>query len=80
MGTESKQKGKGQLTVLEGAAMIAGTGIGSGVMALPFLIKSAGAVYGIIAFAVAFTISLLLHFLVADMILQAKQWHPFQTW
>lgn len=45
------------LTTTEGAAMIAGTGIGSGVMAIPYLVKSAGAVGGLLAFAAAFALS-----------------------
>ena len=47
-------KGAGRtLTVAEGAAMICGTGIGSGVMAIPCLIKSAGVIGGLLAFAAA---------------------------
>ena len=54
------------LTTAEGAAMIAGTGIGSGVMAIPYLVKSAGAVGGLLAFAAAFALSVFMHCLAAD--------------
>lgn len=64
-----KQK---ELTISEGVAMIAGTGIGSGVMAIPYILKEAGIVGGIVAFACAYFLSVLLHFLVADTILNAK--------
>lgn len=64
-----KQK---ELTVAEGVAMIAGTGIGSGVMAIPYIFKEAGIVGGILAFVCAYLLSVLLHFLTADTILNAK--------
>ena len=61
------------LTTAEGAAMIAGTGIGSGVMAIPYLVKSAGAVGGLLAFAAAFALSVFMHCLTADMVLNSGE-------
>ena len=61
------------LTTTEGAAMIAGTGIGSGVMAIPYLVKSAGAVGGLLAFAAAFALSVFMHCLTADMVLNSGE-------
>ena len=53
--------------------MIAGTGIGSGVMAIPYLVKSAGAVGGLLAFAAAFALSVFMHCLTADMVLNSGE-------
>ena len=61
------------LTTAEGAAMIAGTGIGSGVMAIPYLVKSAGAVGGLLAFAAAFALSVFMHCLAADMAINSGE-------
>ena len=61
------------LTTAEGAAMIAGTGIGSGVMAIPYLVKSAGAVGGLLAFAAAFALSVFMHCLAADMVINSGE-------
>lgn len=61
------------LTVAEGAAMICGTGIGSGVMAIPCLIKSAGVIGGLLAFAAAFALSAVMHCLTADMVINSGE-------
>ena len=61
------------LTTAEGAAMIAGTGIGSGVMAIPYLVKSAGAVGGLLAFVAAFALSVFMHCLAADMVINSGE-------
>ena len=61
------------LTTAEGAAMIAGTGIGSGVMAIPYLVKSAGAVGGLLAFVAAFALSVFMHCLTADMVINSGE-------
>ena len=61
------------LTTAEGAAMIAGTGIGSGVMAIPYLLKSAGAVGGLLAFVAAFALSVFMHCLTADMVINSGE-------
>lgn len=51
--------------------MIAGTGIGSGVMAIPFLFKNAGMVGGIIAFIFAFIVTIFMHYIVADIVINS---------
>lgn len=61
------------LTTAEGAAMIAGTGIGSGVMSIPYLVKSAGAVGGLLAFVAAFALSVFMHCLTADMVINSGE-------
>lgn len=61
------------LTTAEGAAMIAGTGIGSGVMSIPYLVKSAGAVGGLLAFVAAFALSVFMHCLAADMVINSGE-------
>lgn len=60
------------ISTLEGAAMIAGTGIGSGVMAIPYLFHHSGIIGGIIALGSAYVISMLLHFFVADIMLNTR--------
>lgn len=60
------------LTILEAAAIIAGMGIGSGVMAIPFLFKNAGIAGGVIAVACAFAVSIVMHFMMADMLLNSR--------
>lgn len=61
------------LTTAEGAAMIAGTGIGSGVMSIPYLVKSAGAVGGLLAFVAAFALSVFMHCLTADKVINSGE-------
>lgn len=58
-----------ELTTIEGIATIAGTGIGSGVMAIPYLFHHAGITGGILALITAYILSIILHFLVADIIM-----------
>lgn len=53
--------------------MISGTGIGSGVMAIPCLIKSAGVIGGLLAFAAAFALSAVMHCLTADMVINSGE-------
>ena len=54
--------------------MISGTGIGSGVMAIPCLIKSAGVIGGLLAFAAAFALSAVMHCLTADMVINSGEY------
>ncbi|MEG1947193.1 MAG: aromatic amino acid transport family protein [Lachnospiraceae bacterium] len=60
-----------KLTFLESVGIIAGTGIGSGVMAIPLLFKEAGIIGGIIAFSLAFIVSIFMHFIMADIVINS---------
>ena len=55
--------------ILPAAAVVAGNGIGSGVMAIPYYIEHAGAAGGVTAFAAAYIVSVLMHLMIAEMIL-----------
>ena len=56
-------------TVFTAAAIVAGNGIGSGVMAIPYFVSKTGAVGGAIAFLTAYLISVLLHLMIAQIML-----------
>ena len=56
-------------TVFTAAAIVAGNGIGSGVMAIPYFVSKTGAVGGVIAFLTAYLISVLLHLMIAQIML-----------
>ncbi len=56
-------------TVFTAAAIVAGNGIGSGVMAIPYFVSKAGVTGGVIAFIAAYIISALLHLMIAQIML-----------
>ena len=56
-------------SVFKAAAVVAGNGIGSGVMAIPYYIFHAGIAGGITAFATAYIVSVLMHLMIAEMVL-----------
>ena len=56
-------------SVFKAAAVVAGNGIGSGVMAIPYYISHAGIAGGVIAFAAAYLVSVLMHLMIAEMVL-----------
>lgn len=59
-------------SVFSASAIIAGNGIGSGVMAIPYFISRAGIIGGITAFAVSYLVSVLLHLMIAEIMLQTN--------
>ena len=63
---------KKKLTFFESICVIAGNGIGSGIMAIPFLFNKTGFIPAIIIFTIAYIVSCILHLMVADMIIKAK--------
>lgn len=63
---------KKQLTFFESACIVAGNGIGGGIMAIPFLFNKIGLVPAILLLSAAYIISAVLHIMVADMLLKAK--------
>lgn len=56
-------------SVFKAAAVVAGNGIGSGVMAIPYYISHAGIAGGVTAFAAAYLVSVLMHLMIAEMVL-----------
>lgn len=56
-------------TVFTAAAIVAGNGIGSGVMAIPYFVFQTGVAGGVIAFLTAYLISVLLHLMIAQIML-----------
>ena len=56
-----------RLTTLEATCLVAGAGIGGGVMAVPYLAQRAGLVSTIIIAVIAYAITLILHIMVAEL-------------
>lgn len=61
-----------KLTTFEASCVVAGNGIGGGLMALPFLAQHAGWLGTILVLCFAYFVTVILHFMVADMLLAAK--------
>ena len=61
-----------KLTTFEAACIVAGNGIGGGLMALPFLAQHAGWLGTALVLCFAYLVTVALHFMVADMLLAAK--------
>ncbi|MCR5357608.1 MAG: hypothetical protein K6E63_09450 [Lachnospiraceae bacterium] len=51
------------------ACIVAGNGIGSGVMAIPYFVVRAGIVGGVLAFLLAYLVSVLMHLMIAELML-----------
>ena len=56
-------------SVFTAAAIVAGNGIGSGVMAIPYFFNKAGIVGGFSAFAASYLVSVCLHLMIAQILL-----------
>jgi len=63
---------KKKLTTFEAACIVAGNGIGGGLMALPFLAQHTGWFGTILVLCFAYFVTIVLHLIVADMLLDAK--------
>jgi len=61
-----------KLTTFEAACIVAGNGIGGGLMALPFLAQHTGWLGTTLVLCFAYLVTIVLHFMVADMLLAAK--------
>ena len=61
-----------KLTIFEAACIVAGNGIGGGLMALPFLAQHTGWLGTMLILGFAYFVTIVLHFMVADMLLTAK--------
>ena len=60
-------------SVFAASCIVAGNGIGSGVMAIPYFVSRAGIVWAAVAFAAAFIVSILLHMMIAEILLQGNK-------
>lgn len=58
---------KRELTFFEATSIVAGCGIGGGVMAVPYLASTNGIATTALVFAAAFTVSVLLHLMIAEV-------------
>lgn len=61
-----------KISTFEAACIVAGNGIGGGLMALPFLAQNTGWLTTLIVLIIAWSITVVLHMMVADMLLAAK--------
>ena len=59
-------------SVFAASCVVAGNGIGSGVMAIPYFVGKAGIIGSAIAFGAAFIVSVLLHMMIAEILLTGK--------
>jgi len=62
-----------KLSLFEASSIIAGLGIGGGIMAVPYLASLNGLVPILLVFACAYGLSLLLHLMITEMIMRDKQ-------
>jgi amino acid permease len=61
-----------KLSTFEAACIVAGNGIGGGLMALPFLAQHTGWLGTLVILTCAWVITVILHLMVADMLIAAK--------
>ena len=61
-----------KLTFLESLATVAGAGIGTGILTLPYAINKIGISGTLIALVVAFVISLFTYYIIADLTINSK--------
>lgn len=61
-----------KLTFLESLALVAGAGIGTGILTIPYAISKIGMMGTIVALAVAFIMSLFTYMIVADLAMNSK--------
>lgn len=60
-------------SVFEAGSIVAGSGIGSGVMTIPYFVEHSGLVGGLSAFALAYIVSVVLHLMIAEIMLQMNE-------
>ena len=56
-------------SMIQAACIVAGNGIGSGVMAIPYFVMHAGILGGVLAFVLAYIVSVLMHLMIAELML-----------
>ena len=66
------------LTVFEAASVVAGYGIGAGIMAVPWMVSRSGLWQSLLVMAVAYGVSVLLHLMIAQLALGSSTTGGFQ--
>lgn len=66
---------KNNLTLFEASSVIAGLGVGGGIMAVPYLASKNGSVTALLIIVFAYLVSLLLHFMVAELVMREQGQH-----
>lgn len=64
---------KGELTFIEATSVVAGLGVGGGVMAVPYLASFSGIVPILLIIAAAYVFSVLLHLMIAELVVNADK-------
>jgi len=62
-----------KLSLFEAASVVAGLGVGGGIMAVPYLASVNGIVTLVVILAVAYGLSLLLHLMITEMVMRDKE-------
>ncbi len=62
-----------KLSLFEAASVVAGLGVGGGIMAVPYLASVNGVLTLILILAVAYGLSLLLHLMITEMVMRDKE-------
>jgi len=62
-----------KLSLFEAASVVAGLGVGGGIMAVPYLASVNGVLTLIVILAVAYGLSLLLHLMITEMVMRDKE-------
>jgi len=63
------------LTLFEASSIIAGLGVGGGIMAVPYLASKNGSLTSLLIIVFAYLVSLLLHFMVAELVMREGGHH-----
>jgi len=63
---------RGKLSVLESAMLIAGSGLGTGILAIPYAASRTGFFSIVLFIIIAYAVSTVLHLLAADLVLHSK--------
>lgn len=63
---------KGKLSVLESAMLIAGSGLGTGILAIPYAASKTGFYSIVLLIIIAYAVTAVLHLLAADLVLHSK--------
>jgi amino acid permease len=62
-----------KLTYLRNSAIVAGSGIGGGVMAAPYIMKQCGVLWGAVILLAAYFVTVVLHIMIADLALRSEK-------
>lgn len=62
-----------KLTFLEALMLVAGAGIGTGILTIPYAVNKVGIAGAILALIIAYAVSALMYFIIADLTLHSKK-------